>query len=177
MLGVNSNAQKITTTMNYRLNHQGAFNVVARLAMLIFGAGLLLPEPSLAQANSTEFSQLQQILENHGFTVTIALPPQQGSYGLLQVSSRTIWINPVVFDLEIAVPTLVHEAVHAAQLCNSSVEGSLSPLNLGLTPYARAYRLYARYTGTRRTLETEAYTIQAREDRVEYVTALLNDRC
>lgn len=158
---------------------QTSFSVVICFLaqLLLLGLSFGAPRSASAQANSTEFSQLQQTLENHGFIVTLDLPPQRGSYGLFQASTRTVWINPVVFDLEIAVPTLVHEAVHAAQLCNSSVEGRLSPLNLGLTPYARAYRLYARYTGTRRTLEMEAYTIQARPDRVEYVTNLLNSRC
>lgn len=145
-------------------------------AQLLLSLGLLLFRPAFAQASSAEFAQLQQALENNGFTITLALPPQRGSYGVLQASTRTIWINPVVFDLEISVPTLVHEAVHAAQLCNGS-EGNLAPLNLGLTPFARAYRLYMRYTGTRRTLEMEAYTIQARPDRIEYVTNLLNSRC
>ncbi|MEO0770747.1 MAG: hypothetical protein AAFY72_15220 [Cyanobacteria bacterium J06649_4] len=159
-------------------NRQISFGAATCLfAQLLLGLSFLFPRAAIAQARSTEFSQLQQTLEVHGFPVTIDLPPQRGSYGLLQVSTRTIWINPVVFDLEIAIPTLVHEAVHAAQLCNSTVEGNLSPLNLGLTPYARAYRLYARYTGIRRTLEMEAYTIQARPDRVEYVTNLLNSRC
>ncbi|MEM9149249.1 MAG: hypothetical protein AAGB19_02185 [Cyanobacteria bacterium P01_F01_bin.3] len=163
--------------MNYTLNSQSISGFITRLSVLLLGSSLLLPPPALAQVNDTDFSQLQQTLENHGFTVTIALPPQRGSYGLLQVSARTIWINPVVFDLEIAVPTLVHEAVHAVQLCSSDVEGTLAPLNLGLEPYARAHRLYTRYTGIRRTLEMEAYTIQARADRVEYVTNLLNSRC
>ncbi|NEQ50904.1 MAG: hypothetical protein F6K11_12350 [Leptolyngbya sp. SIO3F4] len=138
--------------------------------------GFLLLQPAFAQVNSAEFEQLQQTLEHHGFTVILDLPPQRGSYGLLQLSTRTIWINPVVFDLEIAVPTLVHEAVHAVQLC-SGIDGNLAPLNLGLTPYAGAHRLYMRYTGRRRTLEMEAYTIQARTDRIEYVTDLINSRC
>lgn len=129
-----------------------------------------------AKSSSPAFDQLQQTLENHDFTVTLALPPQPGAYGLLQPSTRTIWINPVVFALGIAEPALVHEAVHAAQLCSGSA-AALNPLNLGLTPYARAYRLYMRYTGMRRTLEMEAYTIQARPDRIAYVSELLNSRC
>lgn len=168
-------------TAKYTASHHNALSFVTRLAChLLISGGFLLPRPALAQAYSPEFSQLQQTLENYGFTVTLALPPRRGSYGLLQASTRTIWINPVVFDLEIAVPTIVHEAVHAAQLCNAmsnGVEENLMPLNLGLTPYAGAYRLYTRYTGLRRTLEMEAYTIQARPDRVEYVTNLLNSRC
>lgn len=158
-------------------NSRHGFRCFTRLAvLLLICLGVLFLHPAFAQVNSTEFAQLQQTLENHGFTVTLELPPQRGTYGLLQLSSRTIWINPVVFDLEIAVPTLVHEAVHAVQLCNG-IDGNLAPLNLGLTPYTGAYRLYMRYTGRRRTLEMEAYTIQARTDRIEYVTDLLNSRC
>ena len=145
-------------------------------AKQLFCLAVLLSRPALTQIQSPEFTQLQQTLEKHGFTVTLAIPPQPGSYGTLEAADRTIWINPVVFDLEIAVPTLVHEAVHAAQLCSGS-PSNLTPLNLGLSPYARAYRLYMRYTGARRTLEMEAYTIQARPDRIDYVTNLLNSRC
>ncbi|MEM8503924.1 MAG: hypothetical protein AAF716_12315 [Cyanobacteria bacterium P01_D01_bin.1] len=135
--------------------------------------------PSLSSSSSSasvEFNQLRQTLESHDFTVILDLPPQTGTYGLLHVPSRTVWINPVVFDLGIAIPTLVHEAVHAAQLCSGSA-GTLSALNLGLELYAPASRLYMRYSGTRRMLEAEAYTIQARPDRVPYVTQLLVDRC
>ncbi|EDX83060.1 hypothetical protein S7335_238 [Synechococcus sp. PCC 7335] len=156
------------------------------LTQLIFGRRVLdirpvIAQPSPAQLNSPyapspDFSQLQQSLERHGFTVNLALPPQPGSYGLLQASTRTIWINPVVFSLEISVPTLVHEAVHAAQLCSGTAD-TLRSLDLNLEPYAPAYRLYMRYTGTRRILEMEAYTIQARADRIEYVARLLNSRC
>jgi len=129
-----------------------------------------------ASSESAEFNQLRQTLESYDFTVVLDLPPQTGTYGLLHVPTRTVWINPVVFDLGIAIPALVHEAVHAAQLCSGSAE-TLSALNLGLEPYALASRLYMRYTGTRRTLEAEAYTIQARPDRVAYVTQLLTERC
>lgn len=139
------------------------------------------PSPILSSTSaksdmSAEFEQLSQTLESYGFDVVLALPPQTGSYGLLHVPTRTVWINPVVFDLGIAIPVLVHEAVHAAQLCSGSA-GTLSALDLGLEPYAPASRLYMRYSGTRRTLEAEAYTIQARADRVDFVTQLLVDRC
>ena len=45
----------------------------------------------------TEFVRLRQILENYDFEVRLELPPRRGAYGLLQHSSKTIWINPVVF--------------------------------------------------------------------------------
>lgn len=173
-------------TESCKKKNRGRFSfAVFLIIQLMLTIEISLPHLVFAHAKSVElsdeFSQLRRILEDHGFIVKLALPPQPGSYGLLQVSTRTVWVNPVVFDLEIAVPTLVHEAVHAAQLCHgegSHGEGSSPmPLNLGLTPYARAYRLYMRYTGVRRTLEMEAYTIQARDDRVEYVINLLNNRC
>ncbi len=145
-------------------------------SQLLFCFWLCVPRVAAAQAPSAEFTQLQQALEKHGFTVELAMPPKRGNYGLLQLKTRTIWINPVVFDLEIAVPTLVHEAVHAAQLCGSS-GNMLSPLGMGLEPSARAYRLYMRYTGRRRTIEAEAYTIQARPDRIAYTLKLLDSRC
>ncbi len=134
-----------------------------------------LSAPS-ASSESAEFDQLRQTLESHDFTVVLDLPPQTGTYGLLHVPTRTVWINPVVFDLGIAIPALVHEAVHAVQLCSGPAD-MLSALNLGLEPYVPASRLYMRYTGARRTLEAEAYTIQARPDRVAYVTQLLRERC
>lgn len=140
---------------------------------VLASAALASATPS---SESTQFDQLRQTLENHDFSVVLALPPRTGTYGLLHVPTRTIWINPVVFDLGIAIPTLVHEAVHAAQLCSGSAD-TLGVLNLGLEPYAPAHRLYMRYTGIRRTLEAEAYTIQARPDRVAFVTQLLVERC
>ena len=170
-------ASKRSSATSSRFQNQYSLCFAAHFAIqLLFYLSLSLPRPAFAQKDSSQFTQLQQTLENHGFTVTLAIPPQPGSYGALEATTRTIWINPVVFDLEIAIPTLVHEAVHAAQLCNGSA-GNLTPLNLGLSPYARAYRLYMRYTGIRRTLEMEAYTIQARPDRIEYVTNVLNSRC
>lgn len=153
--------------------------IILSIGILNIRAAIAQPSPTQLdspRALSPEFAQLQQSLERHGFTVNLALPPQAGSYGLLQAPSRTIWINPVVFSLEISIPTLVHEAVHAAQLCSGTVD-TLMPLDLGLEPYAGAYRLYMRYAGTRRVLEMEAYTIQARADRIEFVTSLLDSRC
>lgn len=155
------------------LNHDYTGMLISQLLLSFW---LFMPRLAIAQTPSAEFTQLQQALERHGFAVKLAVPPKRGNYGLLQVQARTIWINPVVFDLGIAVPTLVHEAVHAAQLCSGS-DDMLSPLDMGLEPAARAYRLYMRYTGRRRTLEAEAYTIQARVDRIPYTMKLLDSRC
>ena len=125
------------------------------------GTSLLLSlvAPSILPDLDPTFLRLAEVLERSGFTVILDLPPQWGTYGLLDLPKRSIWINPVVFDLEIARPTLVHEAVHAAQLCYSEglAQGSaqqngsissidaLKPLGLGLTPspLVRPYILHA----------------------------------
>ena len=49
-----------------------------------------------------KFIVLKQTIESYDFTVKIAPPPKRSTYGLLNTESKTIWINPVVFDLNIA---------------------------------------------------------------------------
>lgn len=122
-----------------------------------------------------DFERLRLALEQADFTVNLARPPQRGSYGLLELKTRTIWINPVVFELGIAQHTLVHEAVHAAQLCGSY--GEIGPLALGLEPPLVVQPYFMRYSGIRRLIEAEAYTVQALENSVDYVMELLNTHC
>ncbi len=113
--------------------------------------------------------------------VRLERSPHAGTYGSLEIKSRTVWVNPVVLELGIAEPTLVHEAVHGAQLCadggNAVEAGQLRPLGLKLeTPsFLRPY--FMRYKGLRRHVEREAYTVQVRGDRVGYVSQLLEQRC
>lgn len=129
-------------------------------------AQVLLSEP---------FIQLQQHLERKGFEVRLQRPPLNGAYGLLEASSRTIWIHPVVFDLGIAQPVLVHEAVHAAQACAGN--GTVAALNLGLDPPNNTRPFFLRYHSYRRQIESEAYAIQVQPDRYERVLGLLEQHC
>ena len=122
-----------------------------------------------------DFERLQRALEQANFLVKLELPPKRGSYGLLELNTRTVWINPVVFELGIAQHTLVHEAVHAAQLCGSYDE--LSPLALGLEPPLVVQPYFMRYSGIRRLVEAEAYTVQALDNSVNYVIELLDTHC
>ena len=122
-----------------------------------------------------DFARLQLTLEQANFVVKLELPPKRGNYGLLEIDTRTIWINPVVFELGIAQHTLVHEAVHAAQLCGSHEE--LAPLALGLEPPLVVQPYFMRYNGLRRLIEAEAYTVQALDNSVDYVIDLLNAHC
>lgn len=123
----------------------------------------------------SEFERLQRILEQANFVVKLELPPKTGSYGLLELATRTVWVNPVVFELGIAEHTLVHEAVHAAQLCGS--HGDIGPLALGLEPPLVVRPYFMRYQGIRRLVEAEAYTVQALDNRVDYVIELVNTHC
>ncbi len=125
---------------------------------------------------SQEFLELQQLLESYDFTVKVEPPPRRTAYGLLQTKTRTIWINPIVFDLEIALPTLIHEATHGAQLCAGN--GEISPLNLSISPPNVARPFFTRYDdGLRRHLEAEAYAVQAHPEGYDMVIDLLKEFC
>jgi hypothetical protein len=136
----------------------------------------ILATPKINYA-SGDFERLKQILQKYNFPVKLAMPPQTGTYGMLDSKTRTIWINPVVFELRIAEPTLVHEAVHAAQQCAGGDSGQLKPLNLGLEYPKMAYRHFMRYQGDRRHLEAEAYTVQSLPNNIDYTIDLLHKHC
>ncbi len=143
--------------------------------LLLLGLGSAL---AIAAPPSTDFQRLQQALERVGVTVKLALPPVRGVYGLFRSGDRTIWINPVVFDLGIAEATLVHEGTHAVQACRGR-GGQLTVLGLNYRAPAQARRLYQRYPTQpwREVLEEEAYAVQARPDRVEELLRLVNRHC
>jgi len=126
-------------------------------------------------STDADFSRLQQVLEQFGFEVRLASPPKRGAYGLLENSTKVIWINPVVFELGIARPTLVHEAVHAAQRCAGGEQ--LRTVGLEVTPPPMTRRFFLRYHSHRREIEAEAYTIQVQPDGVDLAIALLQQHC
>ena len=124
----------------------------------------------------SSFEMLKKQLEQANFQVILDLPPQRGAYGLLKADSKKIWINPVVFDLGIAEQTLVHEAVHAAQVCKG--KGKLSLLGLEIDPLIYAQPFFMHYAdGDRKQLEREAYAVQTQSNRVELVSSLLKKYC
>ena len=124
----------------------------------------------------SSFEMLKKQLEQAKFQVILDLPPQRGAYGLLKADSKKIWINPVVFDLGIAEQTLVHEAVHAAQVCKG--KGKLSLLGLEIDPLIYAQPSFMHYADAdRKQLEREAYAVQTQSNRVELVLSLLKKYC
>ncbi len=157
----------------FKVRNKGLKNVFVHTLIMV----LTIVNPSVTQTSlsSSEFERLRQIVQKYGFSVILKIPPQTGTYGMLDTKTRTIWINPVVFELRIATPTLVHETVHAVQQCASPSQ--LKPLGLGLEYPKMAYPHFMRYTGDRRHIEAEAYTVQSRTDSVDYVIGLLAKYC
>ncbi len=126
--------------------------------------------------DNAQFITLKNLLEQSGFQVIVELPPQRGAYGLLQTSSKKIWINPVVFDLNIALPTLIHESVHAAQVCSG--EGTIEMLGLDIEPINQARPFFQRYGDIhRQDLEREAYAVQTQPNSFELALSLVKKYC
>lgn len=121
------------------------------------------------------FDQLKLDLEERGFAVALEPPPLEGAYGMLESSSRRIWIHPIVFELGIAVPVLIHEGVHAAQVCAGN--GTVAALNLDIDPPNSTRPFFLRYHSYRRNIEAEAYTVQVQPDAYERVGQLLEQHC
>jgi hypothetical protein len=137
-----------------------------------------------------EFIQLKTQLENYGFQVNIAIPPdlnlpkqQDGlrrkvrkPYGMFRPMSKSIWINPIVFELGFSQATLIHETVHAAQYCAGN--GKLKAIDLDLEPIPQALPFFKRYVDTQRQdLEKEAYTVQSQPNNYELARSLLDQYC
>ena len=149
------------------------------LILIFLISGLVVSNVAYSGDNS-EFNRLQKILINHGFIVKQEIPPQINNlglrpYGLMNSKTKTIWINPVVFELGNAQAVLVHEAVHAAQTCAGG--GEVSLLNLELEPpqFTRPY--FMRYHSYRREIEAQAYTVQVQPDSLAIAIELLEQNC
>ena len=161
--------------MKYKLS----FKLPWSLVIIFLTSGLIFSNLAYSGDNS-EFNRLQQILINHGFIVKQEIPPMMNNlglrpYGLMNSKTKTIWINPVVFELGNAQAVLVHEAVHAAQTCAGG--GQVSLLNLDLDPpqFTRPY--FMRYHSYRREIEAQAYTVQVQPDSLAIAIELLEQHC
>ena len=154
---------------------------------LLVSSAILIAQISNAEPR---FIQLKSQLESYGFQVNLAIPPdlnqpqkQNGwrrtvrkPYGTLDPKSKSIWINPIVFELGNSKPTLIHEAVHAAQYCAG--DGDFQEIGLDLKPIPQALPFFKRYVNTQRQdLEREAYTVQTQPNSYELVRSLLDKHC
>ena len=90
--------------------------------LLLLAALLLWP----ARAIAADLTTLQQVLLRHGFRIEARQPPGR-AYGRFIPSRKLLEISPLVRDLGITRPVLLHEAVHAAQSCPN---GTLSLIGI-----------------------------------------------
>lgn len=142
------------------------------LELFFLNSLLISQSPTVNQ----QFRSLENRLEKAGFQVIIKLPPRRGAYGLLEQSSQTIWINPIVFELQIATQTLIHEAVHAAQVCKG--KGKITALGLDIQPINYARPFFSHYRNAyRQDLEREAYAVQTQPNRFELAMSLVQQHC
>ena len=137
---------------------------------------LLLPWP--ARAIAADLTTLQQVLLRHGFRIEVRQPPGR-AYGRFIPSRKLLEISPLVRDLGITRPVLLHEAVHAAQSCP---EGRLTPLKLQRqsSPVVESrirYLLSHHYSQEHQLLEQEAFRLQSQPDAEALIIAALNQRC
>ena len=139
---------------------------------------LLLASFFVSQLPTPEgkFLNLKIQLEKFKFQVVIELPPKRGAYGLLREADKKVWINPVVFELHIGTQTIIHEAVHAAQVCAG--KGKIKTLGLDIQPSNYARPFFMRYTDIhRQDLEREAYAVQTQPNSYELAVYLLQKYC
>ncbi|MFN9620948.1 MAG: hypothetical protein ACK55X_14675 [Synechococcaceae cyanobacterium] len=137
----------------------------------------LAPRP--LSALPADLQPLVHDLQARGFRVRIALPPVRQAYGLFDRRSRTLWLSPLAFELGIARPTFLHEAVHAVQSCPG---GSLTPIGWRFSLPAVVEQeisgiLTTGYHQSTRTLEQEAFGLQAQSDAVARLRQALRQRC
>ena len=155
---------------------------------LLLSASMAISQ--LPNAN-TEFVRLKTQLENYGFVVNIAVPPNfnlpdreidflrrkvRKPYGVLNVKNKSIWLNPIVFELGNSNAVLIHEAVHAAQYCAGN--GNIQTLGLDIEPIKQAQPFFKRYVNVHsQAVEKEAYTVQTQSNSYELVQTLLEQHC
>ena len=161
------------------------------LKSLLLSSTILTTQITQLSSPDLQFNQLKNQLESYGFKVNIAIPPSfklpnqqpdfrrrrvRKPYGVLNAASKSIWINPIVFELGISNPVLVHEAVHAAQFCAG--KGKIKTIGLDIEPIAQARPFFKRYVDTHsQAVEKEAYGVQTQSNGWELVTALLDRHC
>jgi hypothetical protein len=136
------------------------------------------PEPAgqISMAPDQDMIRILSSLKQFNFTVSFSRPPHPNAYGLMQPSTRKIWVHPVTYPLGIAKQTLIHEAVHAAQSCQS-LSNDLMPIGIDVPISPLAHRHFMKYRNFRRHVEAEALTVQGLPNGADYVIQLLNEHC
>ena len=126
-----------------------------------------------------DLNELRLSLIESGYEIRFEKPPMQGTYGLINIKKKVIWIAPITQQMGIFRTTFLHEAVHAAQTCRT---GSLQPI--GWMPnvdeavkIAIESILYRNYESEKFEIEREAFLMQGQPDAVPKIRRELKDHC
>lgn len=122
-----------------------------------------------------DMSRIVATLRQYDFEVNFSRPPHPTAYGLIKPATKQLWIHPITQKLGIAKQTLIHEAVHAAQVCRS--RDPVMPLGIDVPISPQARRHFLRYHNFRRHVEAEALTVQGLPNGTDYVIQLLQQHC
>ena len=138
------------------------------LALLLLG----LPAPA------ADLEQLQRSLLRQGFRIDVRTPPGQ-AYGRFIPAEKRLEISPLVQELGITRPVLLHEAVHAAQSCphgSLTLIGVQRPVDPAVASRIR-YLLSNHYKPNSAAVEQEAFVIQSQPDAEQLIITALDQRC
>ncbi|WP_094556451.1 hypothetical protein [Synechococcus sp. 1G10] len=149
------------------------------MAMTILASGSIALLAMSLHSLPADLQPVAAELRRHGFRLKLAPPPVQGTYGLYQAKTRTLWVAPIAFELGIGRQTFLHEATHAAQSCP---DGTLRPIgwNVTLAPVVEreiSGILTTRYHHSNRIIEQEAFAMQGQADAPQRIIAALRKRC
>ena len=146
------------------------------IALLVCGAAQSsIGEKKLDQ----DLQNLMKALRSINYNVRFEKTPITGKYGLTDAKNKTIWVAPITIEMGIFRKTLIHEAVHAVQSCQS---GKFMPIGweLSVSPVIEQSiksNLYLNYPRKSHKLEKEAFLMQAQDEPIPIILETLNKRC
>jgi len=146
------------------------------IALLVCGAAQSsIGEKKLDQ----DLQDLVKALRSINYNVRFEKTPITGKYGLTDAKNKTIWVAPITIEMGIFRKTLIHEAVHAVQSCQS---GKFMPIGweLSVSPVIEQSiksNLYLNYPRKSHAIEKEAFLMQAQEKPITMILETLKTRC
>ena len=146
------------------------------IALLVCGAAQSsIGEKKLDQ----DLQDLVKALRSINYTVRFEKTPITGKYGLTDAKNKTIWVAPITIEMGIFRKTLIHEAVHAVQSCQS---GKFMPIGwkLSVSPVIEQSiksNLYLNYPRKSHIIEKEAFLMQAQEKPIPMILETIKTRC
>ena len=146
------------------------------MAMLLCGAA----QSSIREKDlGKDLQDLIRALRSIDYKVRFEKSPITGKYGLTNAKKKTIWVAPITIEMGIFRKTLIHEAVHAVQSCQS---GKFVPIGwtLSVDPVVEQSiksNLYLNYPRRSHKIEKEAFLMQAQENAIPIILETLNQKC